>query len=1803
MSSAGAEQYAHGRDGSETAMLPSATRASSVVCPKPGCQVTVEVDLVESHVSSCWAATTPASRKALLAAMNLGVGTTCQLSHGEMPMFWECDGCGRVTNATHKCPVIWDKRSRDEEENGAVNGPANSVQKKLRLDFVSAGLRDVTMADGGEETGKPSVHESGMSDRRVDGEMEVDTPEKRDQRVTRRAAGVAASVHEDGGARVTHTSGAVYEQEVAQRGGQAMTYRMTRSGAAKGVRGGKGRIEGRQAIAQDVTAVGAAFGEMKANGTMDRSGDGMMGDKETRARAVLAHTDGFVESAKTVEIVATATTLTKEVNTSGLRTATEDEKTAVGVAVRESAAEGMEDDRSSGGTGNNGACARMGPSMTDTVAVSGVTGTADELMAKTATTDDVPMATSLNTVTKIIRFKESCAAPPADPDADWMILEKRLQFGNNRKNCEEAGIRELPETTVLSDGDIRCNECRLAKARRICECKTAYYCCQLCQLRAFQKHNILARHGPGVEDDVLAPALLTWLQDNRIEGLYDREERTGIKTVEQIKEMSPKDWQTTGLSLLCAHEAAMVIHTLCSHESAKAKHTAGAQTQGSAQATAQAATGRDTCESVAQGGAQIGGATDLHAADASAQLKMAGSGGGVGQAGTRTGEKLVLNPAGAFKLSATTEWPGLVARAGIARVVAPDTSCRCPRCSGVFKCSAIMASHIKNGKKGCRGKYSKQDMVDLNASVSVTAHSRGAGVEDPAFVQCNDCELPFWTMRGYELHDCAVLGGCKPTRAAGTTTSPAGVQAIRAHAAAQRDAALGLPTDVEHRATAVNEMFIAHARGVLEQFRTGNSALHKVSLEEMVRLPVDTYVHKQLKTEAFACAKLLGAMILATPTVDDDALIRLLLVFPKFALAKGLGRGRKSHAKRNLQGFPNNISDADVRALQDFRPSPRQEDPEFKRRRRAERLAREGDLRRANATAFGSAPADMGDHTVLTQIQQKFPQCVGGDDLKLDHKMLPKPFVVDVDKVGEVLQRMDARSAPGISGFSTKFIKTFWEIPEFRLGVTKIVAFIANGLNAGSGIINRDSLAFKWLMAGRVIALKKSEGAVRPVCMLEAFYRIAARMAVEAAVPQTVLAPFQLGVGSKFGAEPMVHLARAALRDGLCVTSVDIVNAFGELDRRAMFEALRIHAPSLMRIAVAKYGCASDVWYNTANGDTGHILCSAGTEQGDPLASFLFSLTIKGPLEQVHSELNERQRISTTPVASYADDIQLNTETPELGVWAMERLEQLIQPIGLKVAKHKCFQICAGEAGVRRVVGGLIGADTAAQETLSAGVDDLCRRMEVVSTWDVQPAYLLLRNCMFAEMNFTARVHEPHVSLAAIARFTGTAHRAIARLVGATGGTLNEIQQLKAGMRRSDGGMGLPLPTLNHVGVTYAASLAQASAFWKERAIAVPRSFITSAAEVWLLRGAQNLYFASTTDLLAKTVDDMNGLQSRMMEREHVRLVAQLYRHLATQEGHPGNELRLRADEARGKLATAALADIPSEATPEFAGPTDDSLRAHMRFVLGMPQILNVQVPAACVCGTTLHVQPTLGEPHAGRVGAVQAGAHAPKLVDQHARACTASAGRFIEDCHNGCRDHLYAAAVADGRAASKEPYAAPGRSQARGDINIGPPGLLSGKNQDTSLPTMWDVSLVALSASDKDSYPKLPADIGELKTREQVASFRTFLAAHQAVSFAGLEARRREKDAHYRSVVPGGVRVFNWVISTNGGCDVATDNAIPKAGNNRRGRWFTRIRISNTLNRFNVLVFEKWCLATGVKERPVATGVKERPRQGVGGT
>jgi hypothetical protein len=951
-------------------------------------------------------------------------------------------------------------------------------------------------------------------------------------------------------------------------------------------------------------------------------------------------------------------------------------------------------------------------------------------------------------------------------------------------------------------------------------------------------------------------------------------------------------------------------------------------------------------------------------------------------------------------------------------------------------------------------------------------------------------------------------------------------------------------------------------------------------MDDLVKLPVDSYVHPKLIEAASDVARLLGAMLYGAATLEDDVLIQLFSLFPKIGLGRALGGDRIKRARDNLRNFPLLFDAADVAELRSYKPSMRPEGSTARRQRRAERLAREGDIKRANQSAFGTPPADMGDPTVCAQILSKFPQVPTAPETQMQ---LPKPFAVDVEKVSDALSRMDARSAPGISGLSTRLLKTFWHIKEWKMGITRLVGFYANGLvSTPGGRLNHRAEYVKSLMGARVLAFPKSDGTKsRPVCILEAVYRLAAKLGQEAAEPQKILAPCQLGVGSRMGAEPLVHLARAHHEAGMYISKVDIKNAFGEVSRAALFAAVQANCPQLTRLFAAKYGGPTPVLYCSSAGEVGHFDCVAGQQQGDPLASLGFSLALKEPILQICTELCARDPSMQAPVNAYVDDVHFFTRTSELGSWAQTRFAELVGPLNLSVSVPKSEQIPPNSPNAHRIVGGLIGNSSAVEAAIQSDVEDLVRRMDEVSGWELHPAYLIMRHCLWSELGFAMRTNPLAVTKGPAEHFSEAAHRAVARMLSLSTSSLNSIQALKAGMRRADGGLGLPHSSGMHVAMSYAASVVQSHIFWQERQVPLPPTFINDQTRMLVERGARNMNIASSQDLLGRSLRDVAGLQSRMMEREHLRTLLQLYTYLDAQDGPTGNELRLRADEARGKLATAALADIPIGSIPDAVIPCDAAYRAHMRFVLGVPQLDLAECPPVCpACTTLLRPCPTLGEPHEGSSGSVPPGAHGAKFVDQHARACMAEQSALATRAHDRVVSILLAAAKADGRTTALEPHVGSGASRRRADAMIGPPGPTSGKNQDASLPEFWDVSLCTLSLPEGVQYPKLPTGIRDLGSRDEVVLFKQYLAAHQTVSFQAIDTRRSEKISSYKKIVPtNDFRVFPWVVSTNGGSDSVTDKAIPKAGNTLKGRWYTRIKLSNTLIRFNYACFERWRL------------------------
>jgi hypothetical protein len=115
------------------------------------------------------------------------------------------------------------------------------------------------------------------------------------------------------------------------------------------------------------------------------------------------------------------------------------------------------------------------------------------------------------------------------------------------------------------------------------------------------------------------------------------------------------------------------------------------------------------------------------------------------------------------------------------------------------------------------------------------------------------------------------------------------------------------------------------------------------------------------------------------------------------------------------------------------------------------------------------------------------------------------------------------------------------------------------------------------LLASRLIALDKTKGtggsngelSLRPIAIGEVWVRLAGLCALQAgAHPGASLAPLQLGVGVRGGAQILGHALRAGTEmPGMLTLQVDKTNAFNTVSRTAVLVQVAERHPRLLPFA------------------------------------------------------------------------------------------------------------------------------------------------------------------------------------------------------------------------------------------------------------------------------------------------------------------------------------------------------------------------------------------------------------------------------------------------------------------------------------------------------------------------------------------------------------------------------------------------------------------------------------------------------------
>jgi len=121
---------------------------------------------------------------------------------------------------------------------------------------------------------------------------------------------------------------------------------------------------------------------------------------------------------------------------------------------------------------------------------------------------------------------------------------------------------------------------------------------------------------------------------------------------------------------------------------------------------------------------------------------------------------------------------------------------------------------------------------------------------------------------------------------------------------------------------------------------------------------------------------------------------------------------------------------------------------------------------------------------------------------------------------------------------------------------------------------------------GRLLALNKKSGGVRPIAIGFTLRRLASKCANAFGVNHLkgFLQTYQLGVGTPGGCEAAIHLARRcleALSADHVMVKLDFTNAFNSLHRQDMFTSVLSRVPELYAYCYSAYSHPSTLFYGS----------------------------------------------------------------------------------------------------------------------------------------------------------------------------------------------------------------------------------------------------------------------------------------------------------------------------------------------------------------------------------------------------------------------------------------------------------------------------------------------------------------------------------------------------------------------------------------------------------------------------------------------
>ncbi|XP_055334990.1 uncharacterized protein LOC129586034 [Paramacrobiotus metropolitanus] len=302
---------------------------------------------------------------------------------------------------------------------------------------------------------------------------------------------------------------------------------------------------------------------------------------------------------------------------------------------------------------------------------------------------------------------------------------------------------------------------------------------------------------------------------------------------------------------------------------------------------------------------------------------------------------------------------------------------------------------------------------------------------------------------------------------------------------------------------------------------------------------------------------------------------------------------------------------------------------------------------------------------VLDELRTKHPKCTPPIMAPLDPGSAAPP--ISAADVFAAIHSFPRGSAAGPDGLRPQHLLDIVG-PKMDVHSSQFCEALASVLNiVVNGKIPSDIRPT--FFGGKLIALRKKDGGLRPIAVGLTLRRIVAKIVCTKVADRVTatLCPLQLGFNIRGGAEAIVHGTRKFAESDpetvKAILKIDFRNAFNTVSREAVLNAAHAHFPEYSAFLQSAYGYHSSLFLDQYN-----LSSESGVQQGDPLGPLLFCLVLHLLVITLTTELN----------AWFLDDGTLGG-SPASVLANFDRIIAEAHSIGLDVNIAKCeLFVCGG---------------------------------------------------------------------------------------------------------------------------------------------------------------------------------------------------------------------------------------------------------------------------------------------------------------------------------------------------------------------------------------------------------------------------------------------------------------------------------------------------------------------------------------------